>query len=401
MFHRVIKGFMAQGGDFSNADGSGGESIYGGTFADENFSRRHFGAGMLSMANRGPGTNGSQFFITFRSTPHLNDKHVVFGRLVQGEDVLRKIENVRTGPGDRPLVDVAIADCGEVAEDGSVGKASGVAPENEEEIDLGLDSDDDEDEDDPPSKAPSGGDPAAADAKDAADGAASSSSSRPNPYMAPPPQAPVMTAREKRLYDLRMKLNKGRKANRKAAAEEKRRITQGNDRPRKEQQHLERWREAEKRKKEMEESGVDSADCKYLKDTADAFAQAKKRRRKKEANKGSFGWNVFNSDARLRAFNKRLAHAPKGTLNGEEIRNETSLAWGGDRPPEHMVDHMVSELEETERRRKKFSRRRQHYAEADIDYINERNRVFNKKVKRSFDKYTVEIRQNLERGTAL
>eukprot|EP00640_Fibrocapsa_japonica_P005905 CAMPEP_0113937590 /NCGR_PEP_ID=MMETSP1339-20121228/4186_1 /TAXON_ID=94617 /ORGANISM="Fibrocapsa japonica" /LENGTH=115 /DNA_ID=CAMNT_0000940421 /DNA_START=285 /DNA_END=629 /DNA_ORIENTATION=+ /assembly_acc=CAM_ASM_000762 len=113
---------MAQGGDFTNNDGTGGESIYGDRFEDENFLRLHGRPGLLSMANCGPNTNGSQFFITFKPTPHLDERHVVFGQVVEGMEVVRMMECVATDMNDRPRMDVTIADCGElgvvVGEDG-------------------------------------------------------------------------------------------------------------------------------------------------------------------------------------------------------------------------------------------------------------------------------------------
>ncbi|XP_022858391.1 peptidyl-prolyl cis-trans isomerase CYP40-like [Olea europaea var. sylvestris] len=115
-FHRVIKSFMVQGGDISAGDGTGGESIYGLKFEDENFELNHERKGMLSMANLGPNTNNSQFFITTTRTSHLDGKHVVFGRVIKGMGVVRSIEHITTGDNDCPTVDVAISDCGEIPE---------------------------------------------------------------------------------------------------------------------------------------------------------------------------------------------------------------------------------------------------------------------------------------------
>jgi cyclophilin family peptidyl-prolyl cis-trans isomerase len=116
-FHRVISGFMAQGGDTTKGNGTGGVSIYGEKFADEGIWYPHTHKGVLSMANAGKDTNGSQFFICFGATPHLNKKHTIFGRVIHNYNMIERVEQNKTGASDKPIKPVTIVDCGELKDD--------------------------------------------------------------------------------------------------------------------------------------------------------------------------------------------------------------------------------------------------------------------------------------------
>lgn len=124
LLHRMIPGLMVQGGDFENANGTGGESIYGRRFPDEGFRDKHTRRGLLAMANDGPNTNGSNFFVTFAAAEHLDRKHVIFGEVVSGAEFLDELEQMPTNDECRPLTDCVITACGECGPGGKTADSS-------------------------------------------------------------------------------------------------------------------------------------------------------------------------------------------------------------------------------------------------------------------------------------
>jgi cyclophilin family peptidyl-prolyl cis-trans isomerase len=362
VIHRIIKGFMAQGGDFDNADGTGGESIYGKNFGDENFQHKHIGPGMLSMANAGKNTNGSQFFITFKTTSHLNGKHVVFGRLCTGVDVLKKMEMVATGREDKPTQEVLIYNCGQVGKAPiplellKEATAATAASNNNEEIDLEEIADEEKE----PEK---------------------------------PGNFEKLTSKQQKLFELRLGLNKARKDNKREVAEEHQRLNSKKNPDSKRKEFMEKKAAWEEQVKEQGDDGDDP----WMHETAESFGYREKKAKAKKA--APFGWEVFNQDSQYNAHKKRL----EATRKNEDltVRDVNDLAYfEAHEPSAADKERMAAELRATQERRGKFSRRRPHYEDKDIDSINDRNEVFNRKVKRAYDKYTAEIKANLERGTA-
>ena len=211
---------MAQGGDTTRGDGTGGESIYGGKFSDESFAHTHSCAGLLSMANSGPDSNGSQFFITFRDLPHLDGRHVVFGRVVEGMEVVSVLESVATDGSDRPRVEVLIANCGEIGEvlegekggeKGSGGSSVGKHGESKSKGKGESKGEDQEGE--------------GQDQEEEKEAAAEEEEEPEQTEEEIQKQLQGLSASQQRLFRLRLKINQGRKLNKAETEREYKRVT--------------------------------------------------------------------------------------------------------------------------------------------------------------------------------
>jgi cyclophilin family peptidyl-prolyl cis-trans isomerase len=387
IFHRIISGFMAQGGDTTRGDGTGGESIYGNKFHDENFRLKHDQAGLLSMANSGLNTNGSQFFLTFKATPHLNGRHVVFGKVIEGLDLLKIIERVSTDPGDKPFTSVYISDCGQIhSEEEDI-------EEEKEEIEITPNN---------------------------------NKSKEIKIIEAPIIEKVIektkeeieaelelemtgMNEMQRRLFKIRMKINQGNKANKSEVESEYKRFSNP-DHERK-QRYVEKNKT--RNKKINDEDGEDvfednneykSKDIMSL--TAEQASRQIEKDKSKASNMSTFGWQAFSADAEFQSYSKKLKNLPTGggvEADGNEGKIATldPLAYGSEAVSTAGIERLSKDVVNREAQKGKFSRHRMNLDPADVDFINDKNAHFNKKLKRSFDKFTVEIRQNLERGTAL
>ncbi|CAJ1374866.1 unnamed protein product [Effrenium voratum] len=406
---RSVKNFMIQTGDFQSNNGDGGESIYGGTFNDEDFVRRHTQAGVVSMANKGRNSNGSQFFITLKRSVQLDNKHIAFGQVVEGMDVIRAVAAVPTDRDERPRVSCTIVGCGEVGaktqsgvdfhtemskqilslQEGDTAKVN--AAEEGKKILAGK-----------PGGAAAGQEISGTSVKRKAeeDAALSEGAGIPLPK----------NDRERKLYELRLRMNQGRQANNKEVVEEQKRESDPGY-----SKKIAARKTAEDEKKEEDDKQKDSRTRKsnlpegkeYL---GDSMEYAEKREaKKKKGNPDAFGWDVFNQDSLLRAHDKRLnqiqfhKEAYEKQKADIEANGEDGLQFAGFgfKPSQEAKDRLSAAMDKMAEKKKDFSRRRAYNDDEDRTYVNARNRFFNKKLDRFFGDYTEETRQNLERGTAL
>jgi len=276
---------------------------------------------------------------------------------------------VATGREDRPNQEVRIYNCGQVGKapivlDAVPEQAPTSVPaatDNEEELNIEAEPEADPEEEKEPVK---------------------------------PPDFDKLGDKEKKLFELRLRLNQARKANKREAAEEHQRLNSKKNPDSKRKEFMERKAAWEQDVKERGEEGDDP----WMHETAESFAYREKKAKSKKA--APFGWEVFNQDAQYNAHKKRLEATRKNEDLGSSDVNDLAY-FEAHEPSAADKERMAGELRATQERRSKFSRRRPHYEDKDIDSINDRNEVFNRKVKRAYDKYTAELKANFERGTAI
>lgn len=416
--HRLIPGFMLQTGDFEHHDGTGGYSLLFGKkqFSDENFLHSHDKPGTLSMANAGPNTNGSQFFITFRATPHLDGKHVVFGHVDLRQESTRRtlqaLEQIRTGRDDRPLEPLMIVDCGMEHESTSSSSSSkqGItvaAPA----ANASMDQDEIELDDDEPEGHVDGELPRVADAmpsrQQEQEVVAEEHSDTEESSLS------KSDALKRRLRQLKQKMNQARQLNQQAVKQEGERSTQqgaalekkrSTAADKKAQQAI--W--AQQNAKALATASAAGVDAKHLTQQAvDSVAKAVTKAEKDELNRFSVN-DDYNPEGQFRNYQRNVRSLSRNNIDASSNLGSTEtfipLEYSVDAEQERQGARRISQemhrrIEKKQKREQKRKEREEDSGE--VSYINQRNKRFNEKINRNYDKHTAEIRQNLERGTAL
>ena len=413
--HKIVENQYIQGGDIIYGNGKGGESIYGEFFKDENFKRRHACAGLLSMGNIGRNTNSSQFIITLRPCPQLDDKHVVFGQVINGMEVVREIGKIPTDANERPRVKILIFDCGDydtrrihlredvfketiqsILEDRArKEKVKLLGPEEAEKYKKlkqksAFDIEQEYPEEDTIKKKESEEDDREEEEEEDEIDEAEIKKSISN----------IKNEKDKedfmkQYYLLKSKITEAKNLNNKAVIEENTNV-QDVDKARK-LKRQEWLQEREKTKKKLIEQGVPENKL-YTLESIHRNELQKEQAMKKAKNE-TFGWDVFNNEAYYRAHKKRLRDMPfDKELYEEQMKNGIDMSKID---TEERKNLLKNDIEQQQEKRNKFSRRRNFYEDQNVDYINERNRKFNKKLERFFGKDCAEIKANLERGTAI
>jgi cyclophilin family peptidyl-prolyl cis-trans isomerase len=409
-FHRLIPSFMIQGGDFTNGDGTGGNSIYGDVFGDENFDHSHDARGVLSMANSGKNTNGSQFFITFRQTRHLDGKHVVFGRVDMTDDesvkLLDRLEMIRVGSGDVPLVDITITGGGvfrklNQPEDYKVQETNSIAVQDEDEIDLDHEDSNVDD---------NGGDNRSSDSfcrEDVGNQDVSNMEVVQNTVERENGADSKKAQLQERLRKLKMKINQSRQLNKKEVLSEGERLgsKEAHDRYLKQVKREEKIRKEQETKqihaKAFSGSEYEKKDMKAMMQSgSESIHQAMKKETIEEKNMFS-PKDYYNPEGQFRNYENSVKSIRPGNLiplhtNPDDLHSEQ----GKQREREGAM-RLASELKRRAQKAEKRKQKSMEFEGEDVSYINKRNKKFNEKISRNYDKHTAEIRQNLERGTAL
>eukprot|EP00927_Polykrikos_kofoidii_P042790 TRINITY_DN36842_c0_g1_i4.p1 TRINITY_DN36842_c0_g1~~TRINITY_DN36842_c0_g1_i4.p1 ORF type:complete len:446 (-),score=109.81 TRINITY_DN36842_c0_g1_i4:173-1510(-) len=382
---RSSKGHVIQSGDIQFNNGDGGESIYGGSFNDEDFSRRHTQAGIVSMANKGRNSNTSQFFITLKRAPQLDNRHVVFGQVVDGMDVVRAVAQVPTDLDERPRVAIRIIGCGQIdrlakrsGDDPRLQLSNQIAKMSEEAAKTKVNHAH-------KGKSILAGTPGGAQVDETGTGAAAAGEDE-------------QELNESKVIDERKRLADPDWAKKQAEIRHKQAMDKedggkGSDAD---------GGEGGKRKRQDSKKEFKA----YMGDTIEHSEMVEAKKRK--GNPDAFGWDVFNQESLMRAHDKRLKDIEFDEKAYKEQAEEIgktgdvfSATGFGFSATEAAKDRLVAAMDRTAEKKKNFSRRRTFNPEEDCNFVNERNRVFNKKMERYFGDHTMETRQNLERGTAL